>query len=249
MLDIVNGQYLIRPAKINTGNKISLTSPFDKILFDLQDDPDEQSIHWYLYDDQILAISSNTLDNKDYERVGPLHTSVTKILDEGRYIRPPEAVPLELREQFTHGTQTVRDFLTDLTGINEDTLAEFYRDGMAFFDSRSAFQDALNGQMPRFAFLMAHQSFYSYQSPVWVLSQQQLSATYKEIPEPLEILDAITYNSDIFDDERILVALGHIRSELSNEPQRPQPQISDGGADEALTDIIERAIEEAEDDG
>jgi hypothetical protein len=247
MLDITGGEYIVRAAKINAGTKITLTSPFDSILFGYGADTDDQSIHWYLYDDQILAISSDQLEDADYRHVGPLHTSITKTLDEGRYVRPPDAVPDQLEQQFAHGTQTVSAFLSDLAGFSDEELTGFYRDGMAFFESKAAFQEALEQEMPRFAFLMAHQSFASTRSPVWVLSQQQLSATYKQLPGALEILDAVTYNSDIFEDDRIPLALGHIRSELSDEPARPPRQVSDGGADEALTEVIERAIEEADD--
>lgn len=200
---------IIQPGEIRANRKLKLPLTIRRLLLDatpeeLLEGGQKTGIYWHYYDDDILAISDQIIDDEAY---APVHSnparSITETLDDGRYIRPPGSVDEELLEQFYTDTQTRLELLAEWTGIDSDTLLDSYREDTGYFDSREAMEEALSVEGPRVAvFVVLEEEQSEDRTVVYVLSQQQ-AAELKP--------SAIT---EIIEDTAIFFALDAIQPEF-----------------------------------
>jgi len=171
---------IIQPGVIRASRKIKLPVTIQRLLLgatpeELEEDDEKATIYWYYFDDEILAVSTQMIDDDDYVLVSDrLNKSITETLDDGRYIRPPEAVDAELLEQFYTDTQTRLEFISEWTGIDPETLLDSYREDNQYFDARVQVEEVLSFHIPRVAvFVVVEDHLSEDRTVVYVLSQEQ----------------------------------------------------------------------------
>lgn len=108
---------LVKTREVIANRKIPLPAEVRELL---TDSGRSDSVSWNVHrESQTIVLSNRPVLDDDHQFVG-----LTNVLDDGRYIRPPEDLPKNLLDQLEEEEFSTKDVLTELFDTEEEQLKE-----------------------------------------------------------------------------------------------------------------------------
>jgi len=191
--------------EIKSNRKIPLPAVVRSLLVR---DPSNPTVAWNYYKDDIIALSNDPLirdEHDDYSWI-----KVTDVMDDGRYIRPPDDIDDELLQHFQPGETRVADVLKEWARKDVDVIERWSKHQLPYDQDET--DSMLNAEVRNtVAFLVDERFFSENTNIVFLLTQEQAAET---LPDSIDALledasmpDSVTSIGTEFDGLRDDIAL------------------------------------------